>query len=234
MDKKEAENKNPQDKPENPAVYKAVRAIGILRPRFQPSQGKAFIEGLDVIATAFWLKEYKILITCAHVVENFLGAPVEITGLLVVGNMGNYGRAIVGTIDLEHDLATLRLVDAPNDFVDTEANDGLKIVEQYPTVGDEVGYAGFPLGKQLLNSTHAPTYAEGVIGAQLRRQGLRKSIQITGAVASGFSGSPVVSKKTNKLVGVLSNSPSQEAGNSSIFMAVSWEHVKALAELSKS
>ncbi len=218
----------------NPLVYKSVRALGTLRPRFQPSQGKVFIEGLDVIATAFWLKDYKVLITCAHVVQNLFGAPVEITGLLVVGNMGQYGRAVVSSIDMEHDLAILRLVEAQQDFVDKEAADGLVIIDQYPSVGEAVGYSGFPLGQQLLNSTHAPTYAEGVIGAQLRHLGVRKSIQITGAVAGGFSGSPVVLKGTEVLIGVLSNSPSKEAGDANIFMAVSWEHVMAIAELSKS
>lgn len=217
----------------SPQVYKVVRALGILRPRFQPSEGKAFIEGLDVIATAFWLKAYKVLITCAHVVQDLLAAPVEITGLLVVGNMGDYKRAMVATIDMEHDIATLKL-DAPSDVINKEADDGLEIINYYPNVGESVGYAGFPLGKQLLNSTHAPTYSEGVIGAQLRHDGARKNIQITGAVTGGFSGSPIILKNTNKLIGVLSNSPSREAENASIFMAISWEHVRALAELSKS
>lgn len=228
-------NDNPQSQNrQNPLVYSAVRAVGILRPKFQPSQGKVFIEGLDVIATAFWLKDYKVLITCAHVVQNLLGAPIEVTGLLVVGNMGKYSRAVVGTIDTEHDLAILRLADVQNDIIEQESSSGLEIVNQYPNVGQAVGYAGFPLGSQLLNSTHAPTYAEGVVGAQLRNHGIRKDVQITGAVAGGFSGSPVVLKDTKTLIGVLSNSPSQQAGNASIFMAVAWEHVKALAELSKS
>ncbi|OGH74141.1 MAG: hypothetical protein A3C90_03435 [Candidatus Magasanikbacteria bacterium RIFCSPHIGHO2_02_FULL_51_14] len=218
----------------SPLVYKAVRAIGILKPKFQPSQGKIFIEDLDVIATAFWLKNYKVLITCAHVVRNLLGAPVEITGLLVVGNKGNYSRAVIDTVDLGHDLAVLRLADASQEIIDRESTDGLEIVHGYPDVGSQVGYAGFPLGQQLLNSTHAPTYAEGVVGAQLRQYGIRKNIQISGAVTGGFSGSPVVLKDSDKLVGVLSNSPSKEAGNASIFMATSWEHVQALAELSKS
>lgn len=227
-------NKNPQKEPENPSVYKAVRALGILRPLLKPSQGKVFTESLDVIATAFWLKSYKVLITCAHVVKNFGIAPIEITGYLVVGNMGNYSPVTVATIDLEHDLAVLRMTGAPHDLIETESKDGLKITDRQPNVGEKVGYAGFPLGQQLLNSTHAPTYAEGVVGAQLRHDGIRKNIQISGSVAGGFSGSPVVLKDSSNLIGVLSNSPSQEAGNASIFMASSWGHLKALAELSGS
>lgn len=219
---------------QEPLVYKAVRAVGILQPKFRPSQGKAFIENLRVIATAFWLKDYKILITCSHVIQNLIGAPIEITGLLVVGNRGNYNRAIVGAIDMEHDLTVLRLVDVPQEFIEKESLDGLEIIERYPIVGTTVGYAGFPLGNQILNSTHAPTYVEGVIGAQVRHRGVRKDIQITGVVTGGFSGCPVVLEESNKLIGVLSDSPSKEAGSANIFMAVSWEHIKAIAELSKS
>ena len=217
-----------------PPVYKAVRALGILRPKFQPNQGKAFIEGIDVIGTTFWVKDYKILVTCAHVVQGLLGAPIEITGLLVVGNMGNYSRALVGSIDMEHDLATLRLVEVPEEIIQKESIDGLTIIGRYPEVGEPVGYAGFPLGQQLFTSSQEPTYAEGVVGAKLRKNVIQKNIQITGAVAGGFSGSPIVLKDTNKLIGVLSSSPSKEAGDANIFMASSWEHVKALVELSKS
>jgi len=222
---------------QEPNVYKAVRAVGILRPKVQPtSQGKIFADQLNVIGTAFWLKDYDILVTCAHVVQNLVGAPIEITGLLVVGNRGNYMRATVDALDFAHDLAILRLpLDTPKEIISKEASDGLEIIDKYPNVGDQVSYTGFPLGLQLLNSTHAPTYSEGVVGAQLRHHEKRKDIQITGAVTGGFSGSPITLKKDPlKLIGVLSSSPSKEAGNSNIFMAVSFEHIKALAELSKS
>ncbi len=222
---------------EPPPVYKAVRAVGFVTPKFQPgSRGGLFAEKLDVRGTAFWLKDYKALVTCAHVVQNLLGAPVEVAGLLVVGNLGNYTRATISLLDFAHDLAILQLPpDVPANLLEQEAATGLELVDTYPQVASAVGYAGFPLGLQLLNSTHAPTYAEGVVGAQLRRHSLRKDIQVTGAVVGGFSGAPVVLKEEpTRIVGVLSNSPSQDAGNANIFMAISWEHVKALAELSKS
>lgn len=223
---------------ETPRVYRAVRAVGILRPKFQPNkpQGPIFAESLDIRGTAFWLKEYKIMISCAHVVQDLLGAPVEITGLLVVGNRGNYARATVATIDFEHDLAVLKLTpDTPKEIVDNETEDGLEIIDSYPNVGVPVAYAGFPLGLQLLNSTQEPTYSEGVVGAQLRHQGTKKVVQITGPVVGGHSGTPVVLKeKPVKVIGVLSHSPSRDAGIASIFMAISWEHVRAIARLATS
>lgn len=224
---------------DQPQVYKAVRAVGILRPKFQPKpQGPIFAESLDIRGTAFWLKEYKILVTCTHVVRDLVGAPVEVTGLLVVGNKGNYVRAIVDSLDFSHDLAILRIPsDVPKDVIniEKESREGLEIANKYPTVGKAVAYAGFPLGLQLLNSSQDPTYSEGVIGAQIRHRGLRKVIQITGPVVGGHSGTPVVLKNDpSRVIGVLAHSPSKDAGNANIFMAISWEHIKAIAELSKS
>lgn len=219
---------------DEPAVCKAVRAVGILKPQFKPlSQGRVFAEKLEVIGTAFWLKEFAILITCAHVVKNLAFGPIEFTGLLVVGNRGNYRRARISVIDFEHDLAILRPEGRPEEIADEVRKHGLSIGKTYPSVGAVVAYAGFPLGTQLLDATHAPTYAEGVVSAQLRRQGWRKDLQIAGTVAGGFSGAPVVTKsEPAEVVGVLSFSPSKEAASAGIFMAISWEHLRAIAQLS--
>lgn len=217
-----------------PQVYKAVRAVGVVKPTYLP-QNKSFGNNLQVIGTAFWLKEYKVLVTCAHVVQGLLAGSLEQTGLLVVGNLGKYARAAIASFDLAHDLAILQIVEESDQFVDTEAASGLEIINDYPQVGKAVGYAGFPMGSQLLNSIHSPTYAEGVVAVQLREGPLRKEIQITGAVAGGYSGAPVVLKEDPaKLIGVLSNGPTPPGTQGNIFMAISWAHVKAIAELAKS
>lgn len=142
---------------------------------------------------------------------------------------------MISVIDVAHDVAVLQIADPPDSFIGQEAESGLEIVDHYPQVGQAVGYAGFPLGSQLLNSIHSPTYAEGVVGVQLREGPFRKEVQITGAVTGGYSGAPVVLKSdASKLVGVLSNAPADPTSQSNIFMAVSWEHVKAIAALAKS
>lgn len=221
-------------------VNRSVRAVGTMRPKFNPQNGKLFSEELKVIGTAFWLKDYKSLVTCAHVVDGLMSAPIELAGLLVVGNAGNYKRAIVEIVDEQHDLAILKLLDNNSQLLngtelDKEANDGLEIVASYPTVSTQVAYAGFPLGDQLLDKVHSPTYVEGVIGVSKRDEGRRKHIQVSGPVVGGLSGAPIVLKeKQSQLVGVLSTSPSPEAGIANIFMGISWEHVKALAELANS
>jgi hypothetical protein len=45
----------------NPPIYSAVRAIGVLKPKFQNQQpgGPVFADSLDVRGTAFWLKNHK-------------------------------------------------------------------------------------------------------------------------------------------------------------------------------
>lgn len=217
-----------------PPVYKAVRAVGTVRPTYLP-QNKSFGNNLQVIGTAFWLKDYKVLVTCAHVVQSLFTGPLEQTGLLVVGNLGKYARAVVASLDLGHDLAILQIVEENDQFINAESSSGLKIIDSYPQVGEAVAYAGFPMGSQLLNSIHSPTYAEGVVAVQLREGPARKEIKVTGAVAGGYSGAPVVLKgETPKLIGVLSSGPSAPGTQGNIFMAISWEHVKAIAELAKS
>ncbi len=217
-----------------PQVYRAVRAVGVVKPTYVP-QTSNFGNNLQVIGTAFWLKEYKVLITCAHVVQGLLSGTLEQTGLLVVGNLGKYARAAIASLDLAHDLAVLQITGESQEFIEAEAASGLEIVGAYPQVGRAVGYAGFPMGSQLLNSIHSPTYAEGVVAVQLREGPIRKEIQITGAVAGGYSGAPVVLKDDpSKLIGVLSSGPSAPGAQGNIFMAVSWTHVEALAKLSKS
>ncbi|MBI5037665.1 MAG: trypsin-like peptidase domain-containing protein [Candidatus Kerfeldbacteria bacterium] len=219
---------------DQPRVYKAVRAVGVVKPTYLPGN-KNFGNSLQVIGTAFWLKDYKVLVTCAHVIQGLLAGPLEQTGLLVVGNLGNYARAVIASVDLAHDLAVLKIVDKNEIFINSEAAQGLEMVNEYPSVGKAVGYAGFPMGSQLLNSIHSPTYAEGVVAVQLRENPSRKEIQITGAVAGGYSGAPVVLKDESvKLIGVLASGPSAPGTQGNIFMAISWQHVEALAKLANS
>jgi hypothetical protein len=225
---------------QTPTVYGAVRAVGTLRPKFNPSQSRAFTDELNVIGTAFWLKEYKVLVTCAHVVQALMGQAVEATGLLVVGNAGNYRRAVISCLDVAHDLAVLAVLGNNNEPIggselDSEAASGLEIVDAYQPVATPVGYAGFPLGLQLMNAVHSPTYSEGVVGVEQRQSGPRKEVQISGAVVGGYSGSPVVTRDAdNKLIGVISNGPSVGGQAADFFMAVSWEHVEALAKMASS
>lgn len=218
-----------------PYVCGAVRTVGILKPQFDQDRGEFSPPRLTILGTGFWLKDTKAFITCAHVVRSLLEGPIELTGLLVVGGNGvEYKKATISNIDYLHDLATLKL-DADNDYLDKQIVSGLEIYEEKIVVGKRVCYAGFPFGNQLLNAKHTPTYAEGLVGTEILEDSLPKTIQISGAVAGGYSGAPIVLKSdSSKLIAVLSNSPSKEAGDANIFRGIHWKHVKALFELLKS
>ncbi len=214
----------------NPMVFSAARAVGIMKPRFRPGQnGSVFADELKILGTAFWLKDYKVLITCAHVINDLVGAPVEVTGLLVVGNNGNYSRAVIDVIDLRRDLAVLRL-EAASEIVENESQSGLELDVLDPKVGTRVAYAGYPLGEKLITDKHAPTYAEGLVGSTERMgKDKKREIQITGPVVGGFSGSPIVAVEDGrKVLGIVSRGPSE---TKDIFFAVSAKHIKALADL---
>ncbi len=223
----------------NQSLLSAVRTVGILKPRFNPVARGFEPAKLEVNGTGFWLSN-KSFVTCAHVVENLLNQPIEVTGILVVGgNLKPYRKAVVSILDYQHDLAILRI--EPNDEGDihkleTEIAEGLEICEEHLNVGEKISYAGFPFGTQLLNEKHSPSYAEGVIGNDVNDEGEGfKTIQISGPIVGGYSGAPIVMRKNyKKVVGVVSHSPSLEAGQASIFRSIHWKHIKELSDLANS
>lgn len=162
--------------------------------------------------------------------------------MLVVGKQGNYTPVTIDMIDFIHDLAVLRFQKNPrmnqqefDNFVNKEFSTGLEVVNNYSDVSTKVAYAGFPLGIRLLDQQHNSTYSEGIVSIKMRNDNLRKQIQISGSIVGGFSGAPIVLKDNPaQLLGMISNSPSKEAGDANIFMGISWEHIKAIAKLANS
>ena len=225
------------------SVLKAVRAVGFIKPRFDPQQQGFIPPQLEIIGTASLLKDFNVILTCAHIVQKFINLPVELGGMLVIGKEANYQSVSIDNIDFIHDLALLRFtrssqmpVEMFNNMIKTEFQNSLLISDNDPQVSNQVIYAGYPLGNILLNSKHDPSYNEGIVSVCNRENEFgRKEFQISGSITGGFSGAPVVLKNNpQKVIGVVSNSPSKEAGDAGIFMSISYEHIKALAELSKS
>lgn len=217
-----------------PEVCLSARTVGVLKPTFDPAQRGFKAPEITVLGTGFWIKGKAIFITCAHVVDHILGAPIELAGMLVVGGNGvEYKKAIISSIDFSHDIAILS-IEADENYIKQQYDQGLEINEEEIEVGEEVAYAGFPLGNQLLNQKHSPTYTEGVIGQEILSAIGPKWIQISGPVIGGYSGAPIVLKESGKVIGMLSNSPSKEAGNASIFKSVHWKHLKSIVELTES
>lgn len=203
-----------------------VASVATFKPKFNPQSGKIFSDELNVLGTAFWAGDKKVLITCAHVIEELTKSPVELAGLLVIGYKGNFYRASIGIVDNQHDIATLDIID---DF-DVEQIPGIAVSKKYLSVSSKVAWSGYPLGNFLLNQVHQPTYNEGVVGIDKRVEKFRKYVQISGTVVGGYSGSPVIDSISGNLIGVVSNGPE----NTGIFMAVAFEHIEALINLKTS
>jgi V8-like Glu-specific endopeptidase len=218
-----------------PLVCRAVRCVGTIKPQFD-AKSKAFrAPTLSVSGTGFWLKDSRSFVTCAHVVEGMLIGTIDQTGMLVVGGNGcDYQKATIAILDYAHDLAILSL-EVSKDYIEQQCKSGLSLVDKQLNVGEKVAYAGFPFGNELLNSKHSPTYSEGIVGTEVLDDTTPKTIQISGAVAGGYSGSPITLKDDpEKVIAVLANSPSAQAGQASIFRGISWKHVKELCELARS
>ncbi|MBN1663114.1 MAG: trypsin-like peptidase domain-containing protein [Deltaproteobacteria bacterium] len=218
-----------------PYVCDAVRTVGIVKPQFDPAIKGFHPPQLRVDGTGFWLKNYELFITCSHVVQNILGVSIDIAGMLVVGGNGvEYRKASIAAIDFLHDLAVLN-IEADNEFIKQQVNTGLEITDREISISENIAYAGFPLGNELLNSRHSPTYSEGIIGSEILEDTIPKMIQISGPVTGGYSGGPIVSMDEPwRILAVVANSPSQQAGNASIFRGIHWKHLKALCELMRS
>jgi hypothetical protein len=215
-----------------PVVCNAVRAVGVIKPQFNPAQRNFLPPQLRINGTGFWLRNQEAFITCAHVIQNILGAPIEVAGMLVVGgNSFEYRKATISVIDFARDLAVLH-IEADKAYLDNQIATGLEIIDRKINVAEEVAYAGFPFGNELLNNRHSPTYSEGVIGSEVVEDMFPKTIQISGSVAGGYSGAPIVLKSDpNKVIAVLANSPSKAAGDASIFRGIHWRHLKQIFDL---
>lgn len=218
-----------------PFVCRAVRCVGTIKPQFDAKNKSFRAPTLSVSGTGFWLKDSKAFVTCAHVVEGMLRGTIDQTGMLVVGGNGcDYQKATVAILDYAHDLAVLSL-DVNKDYIELQCQSGLSLVDKQFNVGDKVAYAGFPFGNELLNSKHSPTYSEGIVGTEVLEDTIPKTIQISGAVAGGYSGSPITLRDDpGKVIAVLANSPSVQAGQASIFQGISWKHVKEICDLAMS
>jgi S1-C subfamily serine protease len=206
-----------------------------MKPQFD-SKAEGFMLPLHKInGTGFWLRDKKAFVTTAHVVDDMVGVPIEVSGMLVVGGNGTeYKKATVEILDYMHDLAVLK-IEADGDFLDQQILSGLDIYEKNIIVGEKVCYAGFPFGSALLNTKHTPAYAEGLVSTEILEDTLPKTIQISGAVAVGFSGSPIVLRdEPQKMIAVLANSISRDAGTANIFHGIHWKHVKELFALIRS
>ena len=215
-----------------PPVFRAARSVGVVKPQFDYERRAFRAPQLKVYGTGFWIKDCKVFVTCAHVVRDLLRGSIDETGMLVVGGNGTqYQKATVAILDFQHDLAILT-IEASKEFLESEIATGLELMHEDAPVASEVAYAGFPHGMALLNDRHSPIYAEGVISTDGLQGPTAHFVQVSGPVSGGYSGSPIVLKANPaRVVAVLANGLKNE---NNIFQGISWRHVVALCNLSRS
>jgi len=160
-----------------------TRAIGLIVARTQ--------QGTAHTGTGFIISPGGHFLTCHHVVEDAteLSICLEGTGIL--------RRAEVIAKDPQSDLALCWICDRNG------CPDWLLLAKQdtSPTLGDDLGLLGFPLGLDLGLSV---TYSQGIVNS-LRRTGSVSVLQIDVGAAPGSSGGPVFRRGDGRVVGVLTS-----------------------------
>lgn len=203
-----------------PNFLSSIKAIWLIKPAFNSTSGNFETQKLEILWTGFWVKNSHdnfVFITCAHVVQQLLSWPVEVTWLLVVGgNSEPYTPAKIHAINFSHDIAILQLTTRPN-----PDNIFIQISDREVVVSDTVSFAGYPLGLQLISDQHEPNYSEWIIWSPPRQDSNRKKVQISWNAIWWYSGSPIVLKDTNKLVGILTDWPQ----NTPVFWWTHFEHI---------
>ncbi len=129
--------------------------------------------------------------TCQHVVENVVHLAICLEGTRLLR------QAEVIAQDPEADLALCWMSDR-NGSPDWLLTVGQDVA---PTLGDDLGLLGFPLGVDLGLSV---TYSQGIINS-LRKKREVSVFQIDVGAAPGSSGGPVFRRSDGKVVGVLTS-----------------------------
>ena len=169
---------------------------------------------LSFIGTGFVTDDGLSVLTCAHVIQKLLDAnPNEVIGILTgQGEAAQFRPAKVRAIDMEHDLALLRLSGAPLPALALGDADAVR-------EGRAMAFMGFPLGMLLglRHVTHRATVSsltpvvmpsENAQRLDTRRLAqLQKSpytvFQLDATAYPGSSGSPLFDPETGLVYGIV-------------------------------
>ena len=156
--------------------------------------------------TGFMIGPGGYFITCAHVIEGRASVAIGLDG------DQSLRPATVVRVDQEGDLALLHVDDrnGVSDWLLLSGPDGT------PTLGDELGLLGYPLGGDLGISL---TYSQGVVNS-LRKAGDIAVLQVDTGAAPGSSGGPVFRRSDGRVVGVLTSGLSRQQGGMLVNFAV--------------
>ena len=159
--------------------------------------------------TGFIISEDGYAITCAHVVEGIKNGE-ELYATIIIGDGypvrnddlevydSGYGRVVY--LNSELDIALLKMEHYAKGYLPIEQRDIL------PELGEEVVVFGYPLGYEMPQSNFfGPniSFYKGYVSSNQTWNG--NSVTFLDIdVKSGNSGSPVISTKTGKVIGIIS------------------------------
>jgi len=167
-----------------PVVPKDLtRSVGLIVARTN--------DGKTHTGTGFIVSPGGHFITCQHVVENVAHLAICLDGTRVLRS------AEVIAQDVQADLALCWISDR-NGTPDWLVMAGQEVT---PSLGDDLGLLGFPLGVDLGLSV---TYSQGIVNS-LRKRGEVSVLQIDVGAAPGSSGGPVFRRSDGKVLGVLTS-----------------------------
>lgn len=173
-----------------------------------PSVGLVVVERPEGTATGtgFMVGPGGYFVTCAHVVRDHVSVAIGLDGASTLR------PSSVVRIDEEGDLALLH-VDDRNGVTDWLL---LAAADSKPSLGDDLGLLGYPLGGDLGISL---TYSQGVINS-VRKVDDISVLQVDTGAAPGSSGGPVFRRSDGRVVGVLTSGLTRQQGGMLVNFAV--------------
>ena len=158
-----------------------------------PSVGLVVVtleSGETATGTGFVITPGGHLLTCLHVIEGAVSVAIALGGSTELRLV----EPLAG--DADNDLALLRISDGNGVpewlLLDREAT---------PTLGQNVGLFGFPLGMNLGIDV---SYSQGIVNS-LRNRGNRPVLQLDAGAAPGSSGGPVFDRSSGRVIAMLTS-----------------------------
>ncbi|MBI4467998.1 MAG: trypsin-like peptidase domain-containing protein [Acidobacteria bacterium] len=190
-------------------VARNQRAVALIQVQFDllDERGRLMSEGSSE-GTGFAADQQGHIVTNAHIVrpwafDDALGKSSsggQVRSIKVIFADRSAEDALEARVvieDVEHDLAILTIPPRPGLPAVEGFNADLSGLRQ----GDEVVFLGFPLGTDLLNSTHQDRATTTLVRTTVSKV-TPTLLQIDAPVYKGFSGSPIIDRG-GRVVGVL-------------------------------
>ena len=159
----------------------------------EPTHKGAAGDDVAVMGSGFFVGPNGFILTSAHVVEDAEKIAVRLQNGLVLD-------ATVDRLSSATDLALLKVDYLTQDYLSLDFSDNVSI-------GDDVFTVGFPT-TQLLGLD--PKYSNGTVSSLSGLKGDATFFQVSVPIQPGNSGGPLVSKKSGRVVGIITSTAAVE------------------------